>query len=163
MNAGTGDRATQRAANGHPAPYGVRYRRSATSTTGGPALLDEKFNEQVRGDSTERHQRGDRVAQMLSQEGDHLTADLQVGHVPVEIDPVPTRQNQTHLPIEHLRRDRMLFLRFARVGAALRSTGPADKTVSGGLFAQALLMGESARMLPRRAPGPRITLEWAFP
>lgn len=46
--------------------------------------------------------RRDRITQMTGQERNHLTGHLQVGHVPVEIDPVQTLKVQTNMPIKQI-------------------------------------------------------------
>jgi hypothetical protein len=44
----------------------------------------------------------DRIAQVRGQEADDLPADLQIGHVGVEVDPIQTLQIERHMPIENL-------------------------------------------------------------
>jgi len=50
----------------------------------------------------EDRRRRDRIAQVRGQEGDDLPADLQIGHVGVEVNPVQALQVQRDLPIENL-------------------------------------------------------------
>jgi hypothetical protein len=53
-------------------------------------------------DLLEHGRRRDRIAQMPGQERRHLPADLQIGDVAVEIDPVQTLNVETHMPIEQI-------------------------------------------------------------
>jgi glycerol-3-phosphate O-acyltransferase len=39
---------------------------------------------------------------MLGQKAHHLTADLQIRHVPIQIDPIQTLQIHHHVPVEHI-------------------------------------------------------------
>ena len=39
---------------------------------------------------------------MLGQKAHHLTADLQIRHVAVQIDPIQTLQIEQHMPVEHI-------------------------------------------------------------
>jgi hypothetical protein len=53
-------------------------------------------------DPLEQHRRGNRVAQMLGQEPDHLPAHLQVGDVDVEVDAIQALQVQPDMPVEQV-------------------------------------------------------------
>ena len=54
-------------------------------------------------DPTHHHRRRDREPAQR-QELHDLTTDLQIRHIPVEIDPVQTLQVQAHMPIQNVRR-----------------------------------------------------------
>ena len=51
-------------------------------------------------DLLQDRRRRDREAEVVGQEVDHLAGHLQVGHPPVEVDPVEALQIQTDVPIE---------------------------------------------------------------
>jgi len=53
-------------------------------------------------DALEQGRGGDLVAQVLSQERDHLAADLQVGDVGVEVDAVQAVQVKCHVTVEDI-------------------------------------------------------------
>jgi hypothetical protein len=53
-------------------------------------------------DPLEQHRRGNRVAQMLGEEPDHLPAHLQVGNIGVEVDAIQALQVQPHMPVEQI-------------------------------------------------------------
>jgi hypothetical protein len=53
-------------------------------------------------DLLHHRRRRDRTAQVLHHERHHLTADLQVRHVAVEVDPVQALHIQRHMPIEKI-------------------------------------------------------------
>jgi hypothetical protein len=45
---------------------------------------------------------GDRVAQVLGQEADHLPADLEVRHIGVQVDPIQALKVEGHMAVEHV-------------------------------------------------------------
>ena len=53
-------------------------------------------------DALEQHRRGNRVAQVLGEEPDHLSAHLQLGDVDVEVDTIQALQVQPYVPIEQV-------------------------------------------------------------
>ena len=53
-------------------------------------------------DALEQGRGGDRVAQVLGQERDHLPADLQVGDVGVEVDAVQAVNVECHVTVEDI-------------------------------------------------------------
>jgi hypothetical protein len=53
-------------------------------------------------DALEQHRRGNRVAQVLGEEPDHLPAHLQLGDVDVEVDAIQALQVQPYVPVEQV-------------------------------------------------------------
>jgi hypothetical protein len=53
-------------------------------------------------DALEQHRRGNRLAQVLGEEPDHLPAHLQLGDVDVEVDTIQALQVQPYVPIEQV-------------------------------------------------------------
>src|SRR6266852_5568287 len=50
----------------------------------------------------EQRRRGDAVAKVFGQEGDHLAAHLQVGDVPVEVDPIQAFEIHDDMPVQDI-------------------------------------------------------------
>jgi hypothetical protein len=72
------------------------------------------------------HDRGgrDRIPQVRGHERDHLTADLQIRHVAVEIDPIQTGHIQHHVPIQKIANRRSLGHTHQRHPRSTPQTGP---------------------------------------